>query len=85
MINTVASEKLSIERTTGDVKLDRCDAAELWIKTDTGDITGTLLSDKIFFAETDTGRVDVPKSLIGGKCEVVTDTGDIKFRVITEE
>ena len=77
--------ELWIKTDTGDVKLDRCDAVELWIKTDTGDITGTLLSDKIFFAETDTGRVDVPKSLIGGKCEVVTDTGDIKFRVITEE
>lgn len=79
--NVVASEKFSIERSTGDVKFDSCDAGEIFVETDTGDVTGSLLTDKMFFAETDTGRVDVPKSTAGGRCEITTDTGDIKITV----
>ena len=77
--NVIASEKFSIERSTGDVKLDRCDAAEIDIETDTGNVTGSLLSSKIFLVETDTGRVDVPKSTTGGRCQIETDTGNIKI------
>lgn len=79
--SVIAEENISIERSTGDVKLDMCDAQEIDIETDTGDVEGTLLSEKIFFSETDTGRVDVPKSTVGGKCEVKTDTGDIKIGI----
>ena len=75
--SVIASKKFLIERTTGDVTLDRCDAAEIFIATDTGDVTGTLLSDKIFFTQTSTGKIDVPKSTSGGSCEIVTSTGDI--------
>lgn len=81
MKNVVAMETIAIERDTGDVLFDKCDAAELYIETDTGYVKGSLLSDKIFFAETDTGRVDVPKTMTGGKCEVKTDTGDIKITI----
>lgn len=79
--NVVAVEKLTIERTTGDVKFEGCDAAEIDVKTDTGDVTGTLLSSKIFLCETNTGRVDVPKTTTGGKCEIATDTGDIRLKI----
>ena len=79
--NVIASELVSIERSTGDVKLDGCDGAELWIKTDTGDISGTLLSEKVFIVETDTGSVDVPKTVTGGKCEITTNTGDIRVKI----
>ncbi len=77
----IAEEKLSIERSTGDVTLDACDASEIDIETDTGDVEGTLLSEKIFLTETDTGSIDVPKSTTGGKCEIKTDTGDIKIGI----
>ena len=77
--NVIAKETFSIERSTGDVKLDRCDAAEIEIETDTGNITGSLLSPKVFRTETDTGRVDVPKSTTGGLCHIETDTGHIKI------
>lgn len=79
--NVIANEAFSIETDTGDVKLDGCDAAKISIETDTGDVRGNLLSDKIFITETDTGRVDVPKTVTGGKCEISTDTGDIKITV----
>lgn len=79
--DVIAKGKISIEADTGDVKLERCDAAELSIETDTGDVSGSLLSEKIFYAETDTGRVRVPHTTSGGKCEVKTDTGNITFTV----
>ncbi len=79
--NVVAAEKLFIERSTGDVKLVGSDAAEICIKTDTGDVTGSLLTDKTFVAQSDTGRVDVPKNVSGGRCEISTDTGNIKITV----
>ncbi len=77
----IASEKLSIERSTGDVKFEGCDASEIFVETDTGNVTGSLLSDKVFITQTDTGKVDVPKSITGGRCEVTTDTGNIKISV----
>jgi len=79
--NVIATEKFSVKRSTGDVKFDGCDAAEIFVKTDTGDVTGTLLSEKVFITETATGRVNVPKTTAGGKCEITTSTGDIKIDV----
>jgi len=80
--NVIATERFSIERDTGDVKLEKSDAAEIFIKTDTGNVTGTLLSDKKFIVETDTGHVSVPKTETGGKCEIITDTGDIRISLV---
>lgn len=79
--NVIATETFIIERSTGYVKLDSCDAGEIFITTDTGDVTGSLLTDKIFLARTDTGRIDVPRSVTGGRCEITTDTGNIIIRV----
>ncbi len=79
--NVIATEKFAIERDTGSVNLNGCDAAEISIKTDTGDISGTLLSDKVFITNSDTGKIDVPKSINGGKCELYTDTGNIKISI----
>jgi DUF4097 and DUF4098 domain-containing protein YvlB len=77
----VATEKFSIERSTGDIKFEGCDAAEIYVTADTGDVKGTLLSDKVFLAVSDTGEIDVPKTISGGRCEITTDTGDIRLSV----
>ena len=79
--NAIAKEKFFIERSTGDVRFQKCDAGEIFIKTDTGDVKGNLLTDKVFITQTDTGRVDVPKTVTGGKCEIITDTGDIEIKI----
>lgn len=79
--NVIASEKLSIERDTGDVRFEDCDAAEIIVETDTGDVQGTLLTGKEFIVESDTGSVNVPKNTTGGKCRISTDTGDIKISI----
>ena len=80
--NVVAEEKLSITRSTGSVTFDGSDADEIMVEVDTGSVTGTLLSEKTFIAESNTGKVDVPKTTNGGKCEITTSTGDIKLEIV---
>ena len=79
--SVIAEEAFSITRTTGDVSLDSADAAEIFIRTGTGDVTGSLLSDKLFIAQSSTGSVNVPTTTTGGKCEIRTSTGSIKITV----
>lgn len=81
LMNVIANRKFSIERSTGDIKFDRCDAGEIFAETDTGDVSGSLLSEKVFIVSTDTGNIDVPKTVNGGRCEITTDTGDVKISV----
>lgn len=81
MKNAIAEEKFSIERSTGDVYFDGCDAAEISVRTGTGDVAGSLLTDKVFAAKTDTGRINVPHASTGGRCEIVTSTGNIRIRI----
>ena len=78
-VSTVASDKFLIETDTGDVTFKESDANEVFIQTDTGDVSGSFLTDKVFIIETDTGNVSVPKTVTGGRCEIETNTGDIKF------
>ncbi len=77
----IIAEKLSIKRTTGDVDLENSDAGEIFIETDTGDVEGTLLSEKVFIPRTNTGKIDVPKTTTGGICEITTSTGDIEIDI----
>ncbi len=83
--NVMVTDVFSVERSTGDVKFEGCDAGEIQIKTSTGKVAGSLLSEKIFFAQTSTGKINVPKTTTGGKCEINTSTGDIKVEIITAD
>lgn len=80
--SVIAKEKLHMERGTGDVEFSQCDGGEIFIKTTTGDITGTLLSEKVFHAHANTGDVEVPASTTGGRCEITTNTGDIEISIV---
>lgn len=60
---------------------DGSDAAEIYVRTSTGSVKGTLLSEKVFITETSTGSVSVPKTVTGGKCEIRTSTGDIQIEI----
>ncbi len=79
--NVVAENDFQAKSDTGNVNFEGCDAGSITIKTDIGDITGTLLSEKVFITKTDLGDVDVPKTASGGRCEVTTDVGDIRISV----
>ena len=81
MTSLIATESIYIERDTGDVEFDGCDASKILISTNTGDIEGSLLTEKVFVATSDTGKVRVPSSKSGGICEITTDTGDIEITI----
>ena len=77
----IADEKLSAESTSGGVELDGCDGGAIYIETSSGSVKGTLLSDKIFITDTSSGRVDVPRSSVGGECEIITTSGNIVIKI----
>lgn len=81
LTDVIAEDKFNITRSTGDVKFDSSDAAQLFIETDTGDIKGTLLTEKIFIPESSTGKINVPKTTFGGRCELKTSTGNIGITI----
>ncbi len=79
--NVIAEQAFSITRTTGDVTLEGCDAAEIFIETDTGDVKGSLRTNKVFIHNTNTGKVQLPESTTGGICKITTSTGDIRVEI----
>ena len=85
MEDVIAAGKMTIVRSTGEVTLYACDAAELDIETGTGDVKGVLLTSKVFITRTNTGKIEVPETVEGGKCKVVTTTGRISFAIADSE
>ena len=79
--NIIVTGKIAIETDTGNVKFEECDASEVFIETDTGNVTGSFLADKVVFAESDTGNIDIPKVIADEKCEIITETGNIKITI----
>ena len=76
----LALEHIQLTGQTGNVVLTDCDAATLEIKTTAGNVTGTLLTDKRFHTDTETGEVTVPDTT-GGVCHVITESGNIHLQI----
>ena len=78
-----ATESVSIKRGTGKVSLNDSFAPEFFVKTNTGSVCGRLPSNTVFTVRTNTGKIKIPKppigEAIGGRCEIKTNTGNIKF------
>ena len=79
MKNVIAAGRMTLSRSTGDIRFEACDAAELSIRTGTGDVIGSLLSAKHFKAKSSTGKIDVPDRSADSQCEVTTTTGSIQI------
>lgn len=80
----IAADSISVECDTGKVLLNDCSAREFFVKTDTGSISGKLPSGTVFVVKTKTGKIEIPnKTAIGeaisARCEIKTNTGNIKF------
>ena len=75
------AEEFQIYNNTGAVTLKKCDAKDVYITTKTGSVTGSFLTDKVIFAKSNTGKIEIPQLTSGGKCEITTDTGDIKITI----
>ena len=81
LVNVVCSGDLRVKSTTGDIRLTDVDGANVYLSASTGDITGTIRTDKVFTAHASTGKVSVPATTSGGRCEAETSTGDIRLSV----
>lgn len=75
--NVIAAGEFYANSSTGDIRFDGSDGADLRIKTSTGDVSGVLLSKKVFITKTSTGKVDVVQSEGAAFCYITTSTGDI--------
>ena len=82
MNDVVVTNKMYLERDTGDIEFFRCDAKEIIINTTTGDVKGSLLSDKLFDITTNTGDKHIPSSKGEDICKITTDTGDIYINIV---
>ena len=72
---------MNIETVSGGIRLTKCDAGSLWLKSVSGNITGSLLNQKTFVANTVSGSINVPASAAGGRCEIKTTSGNISFEI----
>ena len=78
--NVKVTNAINIKNDTGHVKMTASDAEELDIKTSTGYVKLELLTSKIVYAESSTGKKNVPTSTTGGLCKIKTSTGDITVK-----
>lgn len=76
-----AAKAIQIETVSGNIELKSCDADTLWLKSTSGKVSGTLLTKKKFLTDTTSGRINVPQSSSGGKCEIKTTSGNIQFEI----
>ena len=81
LTDLVCSGDLRVESSTGDIRLTDVDGANLYLSASTGDIEGTIRTDKVFSAHSSTGKVSVPATAAGGRCEAETSTGDIRLSI----
>lgn len=77
----LATGKISIKNSTGNVTFKDCDAGEIYVKNSTGNVKGNFLTEKQFITKVSTGDVKVPDCKTGGRCEIITSTGDVKFTI----
>ena len=81
LVSVIVSGTFKSERDTGDITFENSDAAEFYIKSSTGSVKGILLSEKIFYVYSSSGKVQVPECTSGGifKCE--TSAGNVKIEI----
>ncbi len=79
--DVVANSDMTINTDTGSVELEYSDAINIYITTSTGRVEGSILTNKVFDAKSNTGKVSVPSSSTGGICKIRTSTGRISIAV----
>ena len=85
--NVVSTDYFSVDTTSGEIELIDCECENINLKSNSGDISGQLLSSKVFVTNTASGDVSIDPSAYGdtGKCEVRTTSGDITFSIRDSE
>lgn len=75
----IAEKNMKINSVSGDIYFKQSDSDDIFVNTISGNVKGTILSDKIFNVDTTSGDINVPKSAVGGRCEITTTSGDINI------
>ncbi|MGN1001850.1 MAG: DUF4097 family beta strand repeat-containing protein, partial [Oscillospiraceae bacterium] len=81
LTDVIAEEELFARSTSGGVALEGCDGGTIRLESTSGSVKGTLLSDKIFTADSTSGSINLPRSAAGGECEITTTSGSIDIKV----
>lgn len=80
--DTVVTNTMRLVASTGSINFDKSDAHDIYARTSTGSIKGSLLTGKVFSTKTNTGTISVPSNTAGaGVCDLRTDTGVIKITI----
>lgn len=74
-----------LDRTSGNISFEDCDAQTVDIITTSGNVTGNLLSEKAFNVNTKSGKKDVPASMTGEACNITTDSGNVHITISQNE
>lgn len=80
-LTEVICKTIAVKTLSGGIRLDRCDADTLSLEATSGSVRGTLLTEKVFIANTSSGSISVPSTSSGGRCEVRTTSGSIKLEI----
>lgn len=80
-LSNVNAEEIICKAEQGDIRLTDCDADSLKLETVNGNVTGNLLSEKVFTIAAETGNIDVPGTESGGSCEITTVHGNVEITV----
>ena len=85
LTDVVTTNNITIENSIGNVVFDKSDSASINVNTKSGDIKGNLISEKIFTANTISGKKSVPDTKAGGECVLMSDSGNIKIEIYSEK
>lgn len=78
--DVICSGNAHFDTVSGEIMFSGLDAENLGLVTSSGDVSGDLLTPKIFFTETSSGYVEVPPSdEDAGICHVSTASGNINI------
>ena len=74
-------ELMRIDATTSRITLNGIDAGEISIKTTSGSVSGSILSEKQFLVRSTSGSISLPDSTSGGICRIETTSGSVKLMI----
>ena len=81
LTDAIAEAGLRVKSVSGSIALEDCDGGDVRIQTTSGSVEGTLLSDKLFVADSTSGSINVPLSRGAEKCEITTVSGSIAIEI----
>lgn len=81
MKNVIVRRSCSIDRTSGSLEIDGCDADAIYLVTKGGNVTASWLSPKKFDVST-SGKKDVPATTSGKRCRVSAGSGNVKMSIL---